>query len=223
MIHNPKTKPAPACLAIEQAKANGNYNCNGVLEQNKIDFRNKCYLCEDKEPHSINTEHFLPHKGNSALKFDWNNLFYCCSHCNNTKLAKAQFDNILNCTVAGDNVETDIKYHIKPFPKEEAVITPNVNDVRVSNTINLLLEIYNGTTPLKKIESANLRNKLLREIRDFQNLLFEYYDDGYTNEERAVIKNKIDRHLRPTSNFTAFKKWVIRDNNILSADFAEYL
>ncbi|MCP5046806.1 MAG: HNH endonuclease, partial [bacterium] len=68
----------------------------GVLERVKRDFKNKCYICEYKEPPSINIEHFLPHRGDKDLKFDWDNLFWSCAHCNNTKGDK--FDNILNCT-----------------------------------------------------------------------------------------------------------------------------
>jgi hypothetical protein len=224
MIYIQKTQPAPICLALEEAKANGTYNCEGVLQQNKIDFKNKCYLCEDKEPHSINTEHFIPHRGNKNLKFQWNNLFYCCSHCNNTKLDKVKYDSILNCTVEADAVETNIRYHINPFPMEQAEFTPILlNDLRVSNTIDLLLEVYNGSTPLKKIESGNLRSKLLKEIRSFQDLLFDFYDDTFNDEEKIEIKNKIIRQLRPMTNFTAFKKWVLRDNEKLRADFGDYL
>jgi len=224
MIYIQKTQPAPPCLALEEAKATGTYNCVGVLDQNKIDFKNKCYLCEDKEPHSINTEHFTPHRGDKILKFEWDNLFYCCSHCNNTKLDKAKYDYILNCTVEADAVETNIRYHINPFPMEQAEFTPILlKNVKVSNTIDLLLEVYNGSTPLKKIESGNLRSKLLKEIRNFQNLLFDFYDDTFNDEEKLEIKNKIIRQLRPTTNFTAFKKWVLRDNEKLRADFVDYL
>lgn len=221
MIFHAKTQQAPPCLAIEKAKANGTYNCDGVLQQLKTDFKNKCYVCEDKEPHSINTEHFLPHRGDNNLKFDWNNLFYCCAHCNNTKLAKAKYDAILNCTTDPD-IDTKIKYHIDPWPKEKAEITALVADANVTNTVDLLLEVYNGTTELKKIESANLRSKLLKEIREFQNLLFAFYDDSYTEEEKAEIKNSIIRQLRPTSNFTAFKKWILRDSEV-ATDFVGHI
>jgi hypothetical protein len=223
MIYIQKTMPAPDCLALEKAKAHGTYNCEGVLAQNKIDFKNKCYICEDKEPHAINTEHFVPHRGNNDLKFDWENLFFCCSHCNNTKLAIAKYDEILNCTIETDDVEVNIKYNINPFPMEKAVILAVTNNQKTLNTVDLLLEVYNGTTPLKKIESANLRSKLLKEIRDFQTLLFEFYDDSYNAEEKEEIKNKIIRQLRPTSNFTAFKKWIIKDNEVLLIDFTEHL
>jgi hypothetical protein len=222
MIFQAKTQPAPPCLSVEKAKANGTYNCDGVLELLKADFKNKCYLCEDKEPHSINTEHFVPHRGNIDLKFDWNNLFYCCAHCNNTKHDKAKYDSILNCTIEADGVDTKIKYHIDPWPKEKVEITALVADANVANTVDLLLEVYNGTTELKKIESANLRSKLLKEIRAFQDLLFAFYDDSYTNEEKEEKKNSIIRQLRPSSNFTAFKKWVLRDSE-LAEDFVGYI
>ena len=85
-------------------------------------------------------------------------------------------------------------------------LTALENSAKVVNTVQLLNEVYNGTTTLKLLESANLRNKLLKEIRDFQDLLFDYIDDGYTAEERAIFKNKIEKELRSSSGFTAFKR-----------------
>ena len=223
MIFHAKTQPAPPCLAIEKLKKNGTYHCPGVLEQLKSDFKNKCYLCESKEPLAINTEHFVPHRGDKDLKFDWNNLFYCCSHCNNTKLDKPKYDFILNCTKKADGVDTKIRYHINPFPKEQAEITALEKTDQVQNTVDLLLEVYNGTTALKKIESANLRSQLLKEIRVFQDLLFEFYDDSNMEEEKEDIKKKIMRELRSASNFTAFKRWIIKDIPWMMEDFAEFL
>src|ERR1700709_1938149 len=110
MIYHEKSHPAPTCLATEKAKAYGDYKCGEVLERLRDDFKNKCYICEVKEPHSINVEHFKPHRGDKDLKFDWNNLFYCCGHCNNSKCDKAEYDEILDCTNEDDNVDTKIKY-----------------------------------------------------------------------------------------------------------------
>lgn len=75
MVYIEKSQPAPKCLDKEKNKANGDYRCASVLDRIKNDFRNKCYICEYKEPVSINIEHFRPHKGDKNLKFDWNNLF----------------------------------------------------------------------------------------------------------------------------------------------------
>ncbi len=222
MIYLPKSQPAPPCLEEEKDKASGTYNCEGVLERLKMDFHNKCYICEDKEPHSINTEHFKPKERYQNLIFEWNNLFYSCSHCNNIKLAKPIYDDILNCTIEDEEVDKKIKYHLNPYPREQAVISANEDSQRVHNTVHLLLAVYNGTTEMKTIESGNLRSKLLSEIRRFQDLLFEYDDDLYNADEKEKVKEKIIRELRPGSNFTAFKRWILREHRI-GEDFKEYL
>jgi len=220
MINIEKSIPPPPCLEKEKQKANGDYKCGDVLERTKKDFKNKCYICEYKEPPSINVEHFLPHKGNKNLKFDWNNLFWACVHCNNTK--RDRFDNILNCINPEHDVENWIKYEMRPFPREKVKITVLKNNEIVDNTVQLLLEAYNGTTPLKIIESANIRQTLLEEILDFQRLLVEYYNEGIDDDEKRISLIKIKRHLKKTSAFTAFKRWIIKDNPVLKQDFESY-
>jgi hypothetical protein len=223
MVYHEKTQPAPPCLEIEKAKARGNYNCTGVLERIKVEFKNKCYICEYKEPTTINTEHFVPHKNDKEIKFNWENLFYACGHCNNTKLAQAEFSNILNCTVESDEVDNKIRYHINPYPKEKAEFTAMENTERVNNTILLLDSVYNGTTVLKRIEAGNLRTQLLKEIRRFQDLLFQYDCDDFNDEEKREIKADIVRHLRSSSNFTAFKRWIIRQNDVFRDEFTKFI
>lgn len=220
MVYFEKSQPAPACLEVEKAKTNGDYKCGEVLERLYNDFKNKCYLCEQKAPTTINVEHFTAHQGDLNLKFDWNNLFWSCGHCNNTKLAL--YSDLLNCTVAADAVETALKYEIKPFPKEKAQITAQNADPRTGRTRDLLLAIFNGTTPLKTIESSNLREHLLREIKDFQTELIAYYE-SIGEAERQEHRQKIARHLDRSSAFTAFKRWVIRNNEGLYSDFAHLL
>jgi uncharacterized protein (TIGR02646 family) len=114
MVYFPKTKEEPPCLAKERKKTKGNHNCEGVSDQLKNDFHNKCYLCEDM-PQTIETEHFKPVKEYQDLRLDWENLFYSCRTCNKRKLAK--FDDILDCTKIKD-IDCLIRYDIKPFPLE---------------------------------------------------------------------------------------------------------
>ena len=61
MVYFEKSQPAPDCLEIEKAKVNGDYKCANVIERIKNDFKNKCYICEYKEPVAINIEHFRSH------------------------------------------------------------------------------------------------------------------------------------------------------------------
>ena len=211
MINIIKSQPAPVCLASEKLKISGDYKCGEVINRIHADFHNKCYICEEKSPSSINVEHFRPHRGDVDLKFDWNNLFFACSHCNNTKMAN--YDDILNCTDAAQIITDFIEFSIKPWPKEKAVITPLIPNQDVQSTAQLLNEVYNGTTELKMTEAVNIRDKLVKEINEFVRLFHTYfYETGLTFEDKENIRTKMRRSMHPESPFTAFKIWIIKSN-----------
>lgn len=220
MVYFNKSQPAPSCLITEKAKKSGDYKCGDVLERIKNDFHNKCYICEYKEPVTINVEHFRPHKGNCELKFDWNNLFWSCGHCNNIK--SDEYTDIIDCTNPDEDIENRIKISIRPFPKEKVVLEQLDTETSTSSTIKLLDSIYNGTTKLKTIESVNLRNKLLKEIKEFQSYLFDYYNDEFSDDHKEFFLIHIKKHLSNKSNFTAFKRWIIKENEVLMNDFGQY-
>ena len=205
MVYLEKSQPAPACLAVEKAKANGDYKCGDVLERLSNDFRDKCYLCEYKGPATINVEHFVPHEGDKALKFDWNNLFLACGHCNNTK--GAGYRGLLNCTDKNDRVDADLEYRFEPFPSPRVEIRLLVDNDRTRTTRDLLLAVYNGTTKLKRLEANNLRDALRDEMARFYELLDRH---GSTDGEgEKEILAEIKGHLDSASAFTAFKRWAI--------------
>ncbi len=220
MVFFPKSMPAPASLATEIKKLSGKYNCEDVLKALKADFKNKCYICGQKEPTSINVEHFRPHKGDTKLKFAWENLFWSCGHCNTTKLDK--YENILDCTDFTSNVENRIRIYIKTYPKELVNVTPLDNAVETIETAELLTAVYNGTTVQKKLESNNLRELIKKELLEFRDQMIIYYDDDYTEAEKEVALQKIKKHLNSASNFTDFKRWVVRENEVMKNDFQQY-
>lgn len=53
MIYLPKSQPDPTCLAVEKLKTSGTYNCEGVLELLKFDFKNKCYKFICRKPDGL--------------------------------------------------------------------------------------------------------------------------------------------------------------------------
>jgi len=220
MIYFEKSQPAPECLEREKSKANGDYKCDDVLDRLKCDFCNKCYICEMSSPQSINVEHFVPHENNVDLKFSWDNLFWSCAHCNNSKLAR--FKNLLNCTQKDDSVELRLRQTCNPFPFERVRIEALDNDARTIETKLLLEEVYNGTTKLKTMEAANIRDALLREIQDFQELLF-YYFDLKPFGDKAIVLGRIEGHLDRKSSFTSIKRWIIRDNPSMYAELGYLL
>ena len=121
------------------------YNTEHVNQALQEVFHGKCYICENKEATSYQIEHLIPHRGDKKLKYDWNNLFWVCAHCNNIKSDK--YEPILNCT-------TEPVEHLIAFRKTG----------------------YFGT------------------------------------DEKEDIAMLLKRELKDSSAFTAFKRWLIWDN-----------
>lgn len=209
MVYFSKSLPAPTITS--------SHNTREIIDRLKEDFHNKCYICEEKSPKNINVEHFVPHKGNSILRLDWNNLFFSCAHCNNIKLEV--YDNLLNCTILTDNVDTDIHYYCKPMPKEMPIFNIISTSAKALQTRDLLEKCFNGEhTGQKKLEGSNLRSLLLKEIRIFQELLFDYEE----NPDNSYLI-KIKYHLSNKSAFTSFKRWIVKDNEYLRQEFEQYI
>ena len=209
MVFFEKSQPAP--------NIGKKYNIPEVVEKLAKEFFNKCYICGTKAPININVEHFIAHKGDESLKLDWTNLFLSCSHCNNIK--SDNYQNLLNCTILNNKVDTAIHYQINPFPKELANLEIRINSDKATETKNLLEKCFNGDhTSQKKLESSNLRATLLKEITVFQQVLFEYFES-----QDDYFLNKIKYHLNNQSSFTAFKRWIIRDNSVLNNQFSKYI
>jgi hypothetical protein len=96
------------------------------------------------------------------------------------------------------------------------------NSAETQNTKELLLAIYNGATPLKKLESANLRNLILIEINDFQQLLLDYFNTVSVEEKQSLL-SKICTHISRESHFTAFKRWIIKGDPKLNKELGKYI
>lgn len=218
MISITKSQPEPKELADERAKPNGTYRVANVLDRLREDFYDKCYICESKNPTSVNVEHFIPHKGNKGLEFSWNNLFWSCAHCNNTKLAK--YDNILNCTNPEDIIENRIKFMIEPVPFARVNIEALDQEEKTIQTVELLNKVYNGSTHLKVIEADYIREALVDEMLEFYKLLQSYAKS--TNEQlKNIFFLQIIDKLDSSSAFSAFKRQLIKKHSNLMKIFGE--
>ena len=214
--------PEPAQLSLERMKASGTYRHPDIIAVIKKDFYNRCYLCEDN-PQSINIEHLVPHRDNHELIFKWENLFWSCSHCNNIKLAK--YDDILDCTVQPD-IEEILIYNFEPFPTEEVKIeiVPSYKEaIQANQTQALLLDVFNGTTTLKSIESNGLRKFITTELINLQGLLRDLDNENKSEEEIADIKLKLTTALSPKSLFASFKRSKVKSMPNLVAHLKIYI
>lgn len=99
MVKIERSFPAPESLAIEKRKVCGDYKMPDVVSRLKEDFHNKCYICELSELQDPQVEHLLPHKNGKypERKFDWENLFWSCGHCNQIKNQKKYEEGIIDC------------------------------------------------------------------------------------------------------------------------------
>lgn len=213
-----KAKRAINVLKIEKAR-NGSYNISEVNEALREMFHGKCYICENKQITSYQIEHLIPHRGNIDLKYDWNNLFLACAHCNNIKLDK--FDPIIDCTK--ENVEELIAFRKRGYFGIDEELVFDVLDYRpeIENTVKLLHEVYYGSTPQKKMEATIIRRLLRIELSNFKEYVREYKEAE--DEEKEDLKYLLQQQLRDDSPFVAFKRWLIRDNRDTYPELLSYI
>lgn len=210
MFNAVRTPEVPTSLA-----AKNRYDGNDVyLELCKI-FFDKCYICETKEPHDVNVEHFHPHKGDEGKKFDWANLYLACSRCNNIKLA--EFDDILDCCDSATDVFRAIR-HVPPItPYAKAVQLVSMSpDLRVELTRELLERVYNSDrTVNKKVSGAFLRRKIFDQYNLLLDQINKYYNPVATDNERAVSLERMQKLIHRSAPYSAFIRWCILDDTEL--------
>lgn len=218
MFNVVRNESTPASLAGRQR-----YDSEDVWEAlNKV-FHKKCYICETSEPLDINVEHFVPHKGDEDLKFDWNNLYFSCARCNNIKLAK--YDSLLDCCDPNTDVIQAIK-HLPPSTPyaKHLQIEAKYDDDKTKITAEFLNKVFNSDhTPNKKVSSSSLR----RKVFDQYNLLFEelnnYYAPKALPEEKTRAVERIKLLLKPTSPYSAFISWCIIEDSVLGPMLQDFI
>lgn len=159
MVKIERTPTPPASLAIEKEKEatgqkkDGDYGKDDVIVQLDADFHGKCYLCEQNELQAIHVEHLRPHHGGRDidLKFDWNNLFFSCSHCNSVKNQKQYESNILDCCVT----EPETLIH-QALNADHVEVTALDQTVVAQNTASLVYDCFElRNHGIRSIESQN--------------------------------------------------------------------
>ncbi len=216
MIKVERTKTAPPSLAIEKLKRNGSCSEQDVIDQLWNDFHEKCYLCEQNELQSIEVEHLHPHHGGKDLdrKFDWNNLFLSCAHCNSVKNRKDYEENVIDCC------------QVDP----EKVIRHALENGKVC--IYPLDDTDEAKTTAKLVEACfELRNRAIREresqikVRALQatmNLLYKElnkYQVNHSSKSLHVLRGMLCREYK----FAGFTRAYVRENLENYPDLAPFV
>lgn len=218
MVKVERTFPAPASLAVEAQKKNGSYDKADVIEQLSKVFHNKCYICEMKNLQDPQVEHLLPHKKGKypERKFDWNNLFWSCGHCNGVKNKEKYDEGILDCCKSDPEELINFRFRendIDISARKEA------NDT-VKRTISLVEEVFTQKNTGMRVYTSDMR---LKELKKEMNVLYDNLEQWKINPDSKVIQRKIRALLRRESAFAAFKRSYIRDYLSCYPEFQEYI
>lgn len=207
MVRVTRTQPAPESLAIEKEKSSGRYDKEDVVERLTHDFNNKCYICELDDLSDPVVEHLLPHKNGyyRDRKFDWDNLFFACNHCNGVKNQQKYDAGIIDCTK--EDPEKKIVFML--FDDGTFAKAINDTDEKAILTAYLVNEVFNKTnTGMRTYACQHRINHLAQEMSALLNALNELEDES--SKAFAIIKLKA--LLRRESAFAAFKRCYVRQH-----------
>ena len=207
-------RPLPDGVTIT---SESDYRSGIVFDMLIEDCHEKCYICEDK-PTSINVEHIASHNSDPELKYEWQNLFIACAHCNSIKGTK--FDDIIDPIACDPEEHIALSVEIADDFIEGVRIESLKKDPDTLRTAELLGYVYNGgSTDIKEIECANLRNEHL--LPDIQ--LFMQYIKGHVAEPGLGYAGIIKKEISRSSKFAAFKRKIICDTPELMELFSDAL
>lgn len=205
MVKVTRSYPAPESLAIEKAKSSGRYDKPDVIERLKQDFNDKCYIYEMKWLQDPVVEHLLPHKNGEYVdrKFDWDNLFWSCGHCNGVKNRKEYDVGIIDCCKRDPE-----KLLMFDLVEDDVLVCPlDECDKEAMLTAKLIYEVFNIQNTGMRIQKSRYRlQKLQAEMNSFYKLLEKYKKFSGNKRYKAMI----EASLRRESAFAAFKRAYIR-------------
>lgn len=219
MVKVERSTPAPESLAVEKTKADGKYDKPDVVERLKKDFNNKCYICEINDLQDPQIEHLKPHsvgrniEQKLELKFDWNNLFWSCGHCNGIKNQRKYDEHIIDCCKA----DPEDRIYFRLCDGKTEIIAKNMDDYDAKMTAELVYEVFNKKNTGMRIYRSDMR---FHELNKKMNKLFDTLDELTVAPSSAFAHRKLQALIRRESRFAAFKRCYIREN---AAEYVKYL
>ena len=216
MVKIDRTPTPPESLAREKAKENGNYNCDDVIMQLAADFHKKCYLCEIDKLQSVEVEHLRAHHGgkDKERKFDWNNLFYSCRHCNNVKNKREYDELILDCCREDPEKVLDQK-----FIEGHVVVDATDDSDSAKLTAKLLKECFEQTNTGIRVLECETRVTALKETMNLLYKTLEKYGKKPSERTKHALEGMLSRSYR----FSGFTRTYVRMNQEKYPDLIPYI
>lgn len=203
MVKIERTPTPPASLASEKAKENGSYRELDVISQLAQDFHKKCYLCEIAELQSVEVEHLYPHGGDKDLKFDWNNLFLSCAHCNSVKNQDKYHGAILDCC----KVDPESVLN-QQFLNDHVLVQPTADTKAAVMTAELLTECFEKKNTGIRVMECRTRINALRKTMNLLYRTLEQYRNNPTDRTLRTLRGMLSR----TYKFAGFTRAYVRNH-----------
>lgn len=218
MVKVERSFPAPESLAVEAGKANGRYDEPDVIDRLRKDFYNKCYICEMKELQDPNVEHLLPHKNGKypERKYDWENLFWSCGHCNGVKKNSKYDGGIIDCCRQDPETALDFRLRENEVMVE---VKDGENDLG-KRTALLVKEVFSvKNTGMRTYTSAERLKLLQKEMNVLYKQLEKLHDSPASKAAMEIIRCL----LRRESAFAAFKRCYVRQHAAEYPELQKYV
>ena len=183
------------------------------------DCHDKCYICEQTDFMDAEKEHIVAREKNRDLKNDWNNILLSCSTCNGIKGTK----HIIDCTNIDPQEYMELRYESNTLEFDEYILVDvkdkGKNIEFLYETIDILKQAYNSSKPANaKRATKCLRSKVNKDLAEFRKNI-----ETYTSETDDILKKrhfgKIKQLIQLNVQFSAFKRQIIKDNEMLYNDF----
>lgn len=146
-------------------------------------------------------EHRLPHKNGlyPERKFDWDNLFWSCGHCNGVKNKGKYDDGIIDCC----RKDPEKLLNFEWSEKNISVSAINADDAEAKLTAELIYEVFNVNNTGTRVITSKVRFDLLLEQ---MNIIIKVLDKYKEHPERRYNQKMLQAHLQRESAFAEFKR-----------------
>lgn len=214
MVKIERTPVAPASLATEKAKQSGTYRGNDVVQQLHQDFYGKCYLCEIDQLQSVEVEHLKAHHNGADRdrKFDWNNLFYSCAHCNGVKNRAEYEESILDCCLV--DPEEYLSQQLVDGHVWVEVLKPEGE-----KTAQLITECFERTNTGIRLIECQTRVDALQKTMNTLFRSLDSYQKRPTPRTLRVLRGMLSRSYK----FAGFTRTYVREHLKDYPDLEEFV
>lgn len=190
--------------ALPKPKCDKSYRNADLFKAFDECFLSKCYLTEVKYETSwaMDVEHFIPQNEQPGLKYVWTNLYPASHDANMMKPNIIPQGGYLD--PCKDDVQNAIVYSIVPFDDGVYFEAFDKNDIRATNTAQLLNRLHNGHDAATRSKTIELRRAIRNRYTEIMRIIDDLRNARYegNRQEEVDAAGKLKCYLSRRASFT---------------------